>query len=78
MLKNLQVDRASNVEHLIIKHDEWRPPGGYNDCNSWALENRKALEQYAQRIEKDGTAAEQLERYLAEHPEMVNGGHAEI
>ena len=78
MLKSVQVDRGSNVENLTIKHDGWHPRGGYNDCNSWALENRKALEQYAQRIEKDGTATEQLERYLAEHPEMITGRHAEI
>ena len=40
------------------------PPGGYDACNAWALENRLALEAYAQRIEQDGTAAEQLQAFL--------------
>lgn len=45
--------------------DAWLPPGGYETCNAWALENREALEAYAQRVEQEGTAAEQLEAYLA-------------
>jgi hypothetical protein len=45
--------------------DAWLPPGGYDACNAWALENRHALEAYAQRIEQDGTAAEQLQAFLA-------------
>jgi hypothetical protein len=78
MRKNVQVDRESGGEHSSIKHGGWRPPGGYDEANVWALENRQALEQYARRNEKDGTAAEQLERYLAKHPETVNGSHGEI
>jgi hypothetical protein len=46
--------------------DAWRPPGGYSACNAWALENRQALEAYAERIEKDGTAAAQLQAFLAD------------
>ena len=45
--------------------DAWLPPGGYDVCNAWALENRLALEAYAHRIEQDGTAAEQLQEFLA-------------
>ena len=45
--------------------DGWVPPGGYDACNQWALDNRSALVDYAARIERDGTAAEQLQRYLA-------------
>jgi hypothetical protein len=48
--------------------DAWLPPGGYDACNAWALENRLALEAYAQRIEQDGTAAEQLQAFLAAPP----------
>jgi hypothetical protein len=80
MLKNVQIDRNSSLEHPHCEDlsDGWRPPGGYDGDDRWALENRVALEQYAQRNEKDGTAAEQLERFLAVHPEMLNGGHAAV
>ena len=43
--------------------DAWLPPGGYDACNAWALENRHALKAYAQRLEQDGTATEQFLRY---------------
>ena len=56
----------------------WRPPGGYDGYDRWALESRLALEQYVQRNEKDGTVAEQLERFLAVHSEMPSGGHAAV
>lgn len=46
--------------------DSWRPPGGYACAGSrWSRENREALEVYARDIERDGTAAQQLQRYLA-------------
>ena len=48
--------------------DAWVPPSGYDACNAWALENRLALEAYAQRIAQDRTAAEQLQTYLAAPP----------
>lgn len=48
--------------------DAWLPPGGYDACNPWALENRLALEAYAQRIAQDGTAAEQLQAFVAAPP----------
>jgi hypothetical protein len=44
----------------------WVPPGGYTQCSQWALDNRDALSAYAQQIEEEGTAAEQLEKYLAQ------------
>lgn len=44
----------------------WLPPGGYTQCSQWALDNREALMMYAQQIDGEGTAAEQLERYLAQ------------
>jgi hypothetical protein len=56
--------------------DGWVPPGGYDGCSSWALENREALEEYALGIEQHGTAAEQLERFLEAHPEMLEGDDA--
>ena len=50
----------------IVAADGWLPPGGYAQCTQWALDNREALESYALRVAEDGTAAEQLQRYLAE------------
>ena len=46
--------------------DGWVPPGGYAQCSQWALDNREALTAYAQQIEEEGTASEQLEKYLAQ------------
>lgn len=43
---------------------DWRPPGGYASASRWALDNRDALEVYARDIETEGTAAQQLQRYL--------------
>lgn len=63
---------------IVQVPDGWVPPGGYDGCTQWALDNRDALEHYARQIEEAGTAAEQLQRFLAEHPEMVAGDHAEI
>lgn len=56
---------------LVQAADGWRPPGGYEGCTQWALDNRDALEHYASDIEQSGTAAEQLQRYLIEHPEAL-------
>jgi hypothetical protein len=80
MLKNMHSDRKTSLKHphREVPSDAWRPPGGYDGYDLWALENRVALEQYAQRNEKEGTAAEQLERFLAEHPEMLSSGHATL
>ncbi|NGZ82795.1 type II toxin-antitoxin system CcdA family antitoxin [Duganella aceris] len=58
--------------------DGWVPPGGYDGCTQWSLDNRVALEDYARQIEEEGTAAEQLQRFLAEHPEMLADDHGEI
>lgn len=68
----------STAQPVATAPDGWVPPGGYERCTQWALENREALEQYAQQVEEFGTAAEQLQRYLAEHPEILNGDHGEI
>ena len=46
-------------------------------CTYNRLENRVALEHYARQIDQEGTAAEQLQRFLAEHPEMMDE-HGEI
>ncbi|MFT4194442.1 hypothetical protein [Ottowia sp.] len=43
---------------------DWLPPGGYAQANAWALANREALESYADAMAREGTAAEQLQRYL--------------
>lgn len=58
--------------------DGWLPPGGYDSCPQWALDNRVALEDYARLIEAEGTAAEQLQRFLAEHPEAAVDDHGKI
>lgn len=73
MLKKIGA-RAPDI--AVATPDGWLPPGGYDECTQWALDNRAALEQYAQLTEEEGTAAEQLHRYLAEHPEMLNNDHA--
>jgi hypothetical protein len=36
--------------------DGWKPPGGYDNCSPWALDNRDALPAYAQGIAWHGTA----------------------
>ncbi|MPQ58460.1 hypothetical protein [Duganella sp. FT27W] len=69
---------ARDGSAIVQAPDGWLPPGGYTACTQWALDNREALEQYALRIEQEGTAAEQLQRYLAEHPELVADSHGKI
>jgi len=61
---------------IVQAPDGWVPPGGYAGCTKWALDNRDALEHYARQIEEHGTASEQLQRFLAEHPEMMNDDDA--
>jgi hypothetical protein len=51
---------------VVEAADGWLPPGGYAGCTAWALDNRAALQGYAGRIDRDGTAAEQLQQFLAE------------
>ncbi len=51
---------------LVKAPGGWVPPGGYTQCSQWALDNREALTAYAQQIEEEGTASEQLEKYLAQ------------
>jgi hypothetical protein len=63
---------------IVQAPDGWVPPGGYDGCTQWALDNREALEEYARQVEKDGTAAEQLQRFLAEHPDMMAADHGKI
>lgn len=63
---------------IVKAVDGWVPPGGYDGATQWALDNRAALELYAKQIEETGTAAEELQRYLADHPELTDGGDAKI
>jgi hypothetical protein len=49
--------------------DGWKPPGGYDNCSPWAMDNRDALEAYAQGIAQHGTAADQLQRFLSDAAE---------
>ncbi|PWF49126.1 hypothetical protein C7C56_008350 [Massilia glaciei] len=63
---------------IVQAPDGWVPPGGYDGCTKWALDNREALEHYAREIEDQGTAAEQLQRFLDGHPEIMSGDHFEI
>lgn len=60
---------------IVQAPDGWVPPGGYDGCTQWALDNRAALEHYARQVEAEGTAAEQLQHFLAEHPEMLTDDH---
>ena len=64
----------------VLSPDGWVPPGGYTQCSQWALDNREALTVYAQQIESEGTAAEQLEQYLAsqspENPDAADDKEA--
>ncbi len=71
-MKAVPANRASEPRPVVVA-DGWLPPGGYEQCSQWALENRVALEAYAQRIAEDGTAAEQLQQYLAGHPDALQG-----
>ena len=67
-MKVVPQGRSTPVQPLqpVSAPDGWVPPGGYAQCSQWALDNREALTAYAQQIEQEGTAAEQLEKYLAE------------
>jgi hypothetical protein len=65
--------------HRIVQAlDGWVPPGGYDGCTQWALDNREALEQYSHQIEEEGTAAQQLQRFLAENPDLLSDEHGKI
>lgn len=68
----------SGAPELPERSDGWMPPGGYDICPRWALDNRAALANYARLIEEEGTAAEQLQRYLADHPEALAGGNGKV
>lgn len=63
---------------IVQVADGWVPPGGYDGPTQWAVNNREALEHYARQVEDEGTAAEQLQRYLAEHPELLTTDHGKI
>ena len=69
-MKAVPANRVPEPRQVVVA-DGWLPPGGYEQCSQWALENRVALEAYAHRIAQDGTAAEQLQQYLADHPEAL-------
>ena len=71
-MKAVPANRVSEPQPVIVA-DGWLPPGGYEKCSKWALENRVALEVYAQHIAQYGTAAEQLQQYLASHPDALQG-----
>jgi len=63
-MKAVPANRATEMRPVALS-DGRSPPRGYEECSQWALENRAALDAYAQRIVRDGTAAEQLQQYLA-------------
>jgi hypothetical protein len=56
--------------------DGWLPPGGYAASNAWALDNRAALDAYAQRVDLDGTAAEQMQAFLEDKAAKAGPGKA--
>ncbi len=72
------VAAAQPVPVAVTAPDGWLPPGNYGACTQWALDNRAALEHYARQVEAEGTAAEQLQRYLSEHPEALDGDNAAV
>jgi hypothetical protein len=59
---------SAQAPQIVQAPDGWVPPGGYNGCTKWALENREALEHYASQNEDGGTAAAQLQRFLDQNP----------
>lgn len=63
---------------IVQAPDGWVPPGNYDGCTQWALDNREALEQYSRQVDQEGTAAEQLQRFLTEHQEMMADDDAKI
>ena len=67
-MKVVPQNRSTPAQHMqsVSAPDGWVPPGGYTQCSQWALDNREALTAYAQQIDDEGTAAEQLEKYLAQ------------
>ena len=67
-MKVIPQGRPSSAQPLqsVVAPDNWVPPGGYAQCSQWALDNREALTAYAQQIDDEGTAAEQLEKYLTQ------------
>ena len=66
------VPHAASVQPRDVESaDGWLPPGGYAHCSQWALDNRAALEAYAQRVADQGTAAEQLDAFLMVNPDAV-------
>lgn len=71
-------DEIAHGHGIVQTPDGWVPPGGYDSCTAWALENRDAIEQHARDTEKHGTAAEQLQRYLDEHPEALSDDHGQV
>ena len=60
----VEVSASPGPSEIVQPPDGWLPPGGYDDCTRWTLDNREALEQYARQVEENGTAAEQLQRFL--------------
>ena len=69
-MKAVPQTRAPQLQ-VVQPADGWVPPGGYDRCTQWALENREALEVYAGQVAAEGTAAEQLQHYLAGRPDPV-------
>lgn len=69
---------SPQAPRLVQSPDGWLPPGGYAGCTQWALDNRAALQHYATDVEEAGTAAEQLQRYLTEHPELLADGDVKV
>lgn len=69
---------GAHPHRIVEAPDGWVPPGGYDSCNEWALENRAAIELHAQENQAFGTAAEQMQRYLDEHPEALSDDHGQV
>ena len=65
-MKAVPENRSRPAESQPVQAtDGWLPPGGYQASTQWALDNRRALEAYAGQISEVGTAAEQLQQFLA-------------
>ncbi len=70
MSKKSQFDCLNRLEQSGPKLATDPSQPHYDDYGSdlWAVKNHVALKQYARRIERDGTAAAQLDLFLAKNP----------
>jgi hypothetical protein len=64
-------EASTNTSAAANSFGGWLPPGGYASCNQWAIDNKEALVAYAVHVAEQGTAAEQLNEFLAKMPKAI-------